>query len=255
MMNNDYNIIKEDLSHLGMTYGDTVLIHSSFRSLGYVEGGIKTLLDAILSVIGDRGTLIAPTLTYRDVSVENPLFNYLETPSCVGAVSEYIRMHECSKRSIHPTHSCAVMGMRSEDFVMNHDLDRTPIGVNSPFRKLPLYGGKILMLGCGTAPNTSVHGVEEYVGVPYLLPEKPSVYRIVLPDRSYEIDYFRHHIKQNGYAQKYSRLMQYLPENTYSRGSIHGSESFLMRADMVWKTGIDVLRNDPYAFVEYVGKS
>ena len=90
MTNNDYLLLKNDLRAIGIREGDSIIIHSSYKSMGGLEGGIKTLIDSILSVIGDSGTLIAPTLTFRDVSVENPVFDYLHTPSCVGAISEYV---------------------------------------------------------------------------------------------------------------------------------------------------------------------
>ena len=66
-MNADYQKIREDLSVLGLQKGDAVLVHSSFKSMGVVEGGIQTFVEALLSVIGDRGTLIVPTLTFVEV--------------------------------------------------------------------------------------------------------------------------------------------------------------------------------------------
>ena len=47
---NDFNIIKEDLKSIGLCPGDSVLVHSSFKSMGQVEGGIQTLIDAILDL-------------------------------------------------------------------------------------------------------------------------------------------------------------------------------------------------------------
>ena len=49
---------------LGLKKGDSILIHSAFKSMGHVEGGIETFIDAVLSVIGDTGTLIVPTITW-----------------------------------------------------------------------------------------------------------------------------------------------------------------------------------------------
>lgn len=38
--------------------------------------------------------------------------------------------------------------MSSKEITKDHEKDITPLGENSPFRKLPEYGGKILMPGC-----------------------------------------------------------------------------------------------------------
>ena len=251
-MNSDYLSICSDLSDLGLKKGDIVLIHSSFKSLGYVHGGIESLINAILAVIGDSGTLIAPTLTYRDVSVDHPVFDYINTPSCVGAVSEYVRLHPDSKRSIHPTHSCSVIGAKRDYFAAGHEIDRTPIGQNSPFFKLKEHGGKILMLGCGLGPNTSCHGIEEAAGASYVLPKTPSAYTIILPDRTYTIDFYRHHITQNGFSQHYERAESFFDDNFVSVGAVHGAKSFLIGASELWKRGIEKLKEDECFFVEKV---
>lgn len=99
-MNKDYQKIKEDLATLGLKSGDAVMIHSSFKSMGKVEGGIEIFVNAVLSVIGDKGTLISPTLTFDYVTMEHRIFDYVNTPSCVGAISEYARHMDGAKRSL-----------------------------------------------------------------------------------------------------------------------------------------------------------
>ena len=46
-MNNDYITLKNDLLSLGLSRGECVLIHSSYKSMGNVEGGIETLFHII----------------------------------------------------------------------------------------------------------------------------------------------------------------------------------------------------------------
>ena len=251
-MNNDYVTLKYDLDSLGLTKGDTVLIHSSYKSMGGLDGGIATLVDALLSVIGDRGTLIAPTLSYKSVTPDNPTFNYLETPSCVGAISEFIRNHEASVRSIHPTHSCSVIGYATDYYIKDHELDRTPVGEHSPFRKLMECGGKILMLGCGANCNTSFHGIEEIADVPYVLTNPPITHTLVLPGRTYTAEYRRHSILQNGYAQRYARAVDILSADALRIGEVHGAESYLFDANKMMKHALEVLKKDKFFFVERV---
>ena len=135
-MNRDYQKIKEGLVNIGVKAGDSLLIHSSFKSLGKVDGGIQTLADALQSVVGDRGTLLFPTLSFASVTEASPVFSLMDTPSCVGAVSEYIRKMPGAVRSLHPTHSCAALGCEAAYFTQTHYLDNTPVGQNSPFFKL-----------------------------------------------------------------------------------------------------------------------
>lgn len=251
MQNNpDFLQLIHDLQAIGIHEGDSLLMHSSFKSMGTVEGGIATLIAALRHVLGKCGTLVVPTLTYASVTVENPVFDYLRSPSCVGAISEFVRLMPEAKRSVHPTHSCAAIGCRAEEFTCDHHLDNTPVGIHSPFYKLQKAGGKILMLGCGIGCNTSMHGVEEAAGVFYVLNPEAKPYTMVLPDRTYALPFHRHHISQNGYAQCYARLAEVLEPQYMRQGSIHGAPSTLFDAAKVWETGISVMQKDPTFFVE-----
>ncbi|MBA7555354.1 hypothetical protein ES705_48015 [subsurface metagenome] len=40
------------VKELGLEKGDVVLVHSSFKSFGGVEGGPQTVIDALLEVLG-----------------------------------------------------------------------------------------------------------------------------------------------------------------------------------------------------------
>jgi len=251
-MNRDYEILKNDLTALGLKKGDSVLIHSSYKSMGGLEGGIQTFVEAMLSVLGESGTLIAPTLTYAYVPIENPVFDYANTPSCVGAISEYIRCMDGSVRSIHPTHSCTALGNKAEFYTNTHYLDCTPVGKNSPFFKLKENGGKVLMLGCGTKSNTSMHGVEEYFGTSYVLSPIKYTHTIILPDKTYTADHHRHNIRQSGFAQRYDRAAELLDGEYISIGDIHGAKSYLMDASELWKRGLKALEKDELYFVDRV---
>jgi aminoglycoside 3-N-acetyltransferase len=49
--------IASDLADLGVHAGDTILVHSSFKSLGPVPGGIETVVQGLLRAIGEDGTV------------------------------------------------------------------------------------------------------------------------------------------------------------------------------------------------------
>ena len=51
------------LDDLGISTGDKLFIHAFLPSLGRVEGGVPTILEAILECLGSSGTLIVPTFT------------------------------------------------------------------------------------------------------------------------------------------------------------------------------------------------
>ena len=59
------NKIAKDLYALGIRPGDTVLVHSSLKSLGPVPGGAETVIQGLLKALGDEGTLLFPECIYR----------------------------------------------------------------------------------------------------------------------------------------------------------------------------------------------
>jgi aminoglycoside N3'-acetyltransferase len=50
--------IEEGLRQLGLAQGDVVEVHSSLSSIGWVEGGAATVVDALMKVVGTEGALV-----------------------------------------------------------------------------------------------------------------------------------------------------------------------------------------------------
>jgi len=56
----DRKAFVEDLKRLGVREGVDLLVHSSLRRTGPVEGGADAVIDGLLEAIGPNGTLLAP---------------------------------------------------------------------------------------------------------------------------------------------------------------------------------------------------
>ena len=248
--------LRDDLRSLGVSPGDTLLMHSSYKSLGGTEEGAAGFYEVLLDLLGERGTLIIPTLSYRDVTREAPDFDVRATPSCVGYLTEYFRTGiPDARRSLHATHSCCVRGRLREEMIRGHETDATPVGAHSPFRKLPEAGGKILFLGCSPDHNTSMHGVEETVEpMRFIDFDRELVYRIIDENgRVIERPSFRHHFGRpdGAYRQRYARVLDLLDGNEARRGQVLDADCFLLDARAVWKKGREAMLRDPYCFVEW----
>ena len=77
--------------------GDIILVHSVLSSMGYVEGGAATVIDALLETVGEDGTVVMSSLTgWSDA------FDSTTTPSAVGRISEEFRKTKGAVRSLHP---------------------------------------------------------------------------------------------------------------------------------------------------------
>ena len=157
------NLVTE-FQAIGVTTGDTVLVHSSYKSLGGVDGGPQTVIDACLEVLGDTGTLIMPTFNF-DFCKGEP-WDVRTTPSHMGAMTNMVREHPDSKRVFHPIYSFAILGKRAE--FLTKDRYKSSYGANSLFAKLRQVDAKIMVIGLRyTDSMTFFHHVEEMEGVDY----------------------------------------------------------------------------------------
>ncbi len=243
--------IAADLSALGVPEGGTLLVHSSLRSLGPVAGGAETVILGLLDALGAEGTLLLPALSYATVDRANPVFDRAHTPSCVGALSEHFRTRPGTRRSLHPTHSVCGVGPAAERLLDAHPLDDTPCGAHSPFRGLRDEGGRVLMLGCGLAPNTSMHAVEELVEPPYLFAGAVT-YRL----RDLSGDERAYRCRRHGfvgYAQRYERLEHLLADDELRAGPVLRATAHLVDCRALWRVAEAALRRDPLCFVEPTG--
>jgi aminoglycoside 3-N-acetyltransferase len=164
--------IEEDLKNLGLSSGDSVLVHASMSKIGMLKDGPKTLINAIENVISKEGTLLIPTFPAPgrnyDYLKTNSVFDVVKTPSMMGKATEYFRTLPNVKRSLHPTDCVSVRGPLAEYFTSTHFNQLTPYNEQSPFRKLCKKNGKILMIG--TTLNgacTNLHTLEDAVEFPY----------------------------------------------------------------------------------------
>lgn len=48
--------LTDDLAGLGVHSGDTLLVHSSIKAVGPVDGGADALLDALQAAVGPEGS-------------------------------------------------------------------------------------------------------------------------------------------------------------------------------------------------------
>lgn len=237
----------EDLRALGIRENGVLLVHSSLRSLGQVEGGVEAVIQALLDVLGTGGTLLLPALSYETVSAANPYFDVLKTPSCVGALTEYFRKRKGTQRSIHPTHSVCAVGAMTVELLTGHENDTTPCGRNSPFHKLPRYNGQVLFLGCGLRPNTSMHAIEELSEPPYLYGDFLDYEVVDENGRSSQTSIRRHGF--NGWAQRYDRLANVMRIGLKT-GRVLDADCYLVEAAEMWPVVHNKLNEDPLYFVD-----
>lgn len=242
------NLLIEHLSDLGVRENGVLLVHSALRALGKIENSAEKVIQALLNILGKHGTLMMPALSFATVYPENPYFNVLTSPACVGALPEYFRQREGTLRSLHPTHSVCATGKYAQEILRDHHLDQTPCGAHSPFHKLPHYQGHILFLGCGLAPNTSMHGIEELSEPTYLYGDVTEYEMTDANGQVFKMAMRNHNFK--GCRQRYDRLEQLLDADSLHSGKILDADCHLVEAEAMWDVAQQKLQQEPLFFVD-----
>jgi aminoglycoside 3-N-acetyltransferase len=166
---------------VGLRSGDAVLVHTSLRSLGLVEGGAGTVVRALLDAVGLAGTIIVPTFTagnsdprrwaltrgravpesqWDAIRERLPPFDPRTTPSeRMGAVAEAVRNWPGAVRSSHPQTSFAAIGPAAAALMEGHERD-CHLGPDSPLARLVTRNARVLLLGVSWAACTAFHLAE-----------------------------------------------------------------------------------------------
>ena len=172
-------VLKEDLlkgfHELGMENGQNIIVHTSLSSLGFVCGGPQIVVEALLETVGEEGTILMPTQTWKNLDPEEgvhweepkewwqtirdnwPAYDKRITPTnTMGAVAEMLWHWPGAVRSDHPVRSFAAIGKQASYLTKDHDLSNI-FGDPSPLSKLYELDGYVLLLGTDYYKNPSIH--------------------------------------------------------------------------------------------------
>ena len=172
-------VIPEDvqtaLRNVGVKRGQAIMVHTSLSSLGYVCGGAQTIIEALLHSVGQEGTIMMPTQSWKNLDPTTgvywqepkewwpvireyiPAYDERITPTnTMGAVAEMFRQWPGTIRSGHPARSVAAWGRYAKYLTEKHSLSDI-FGDGSPIGRLYELDGAVLLIGVGYDKNTSLH--------------------------------------------------------------------------------------------------
>lgn len=62
-------ILKEEivqkLREVGLEKSDAVMVHTSLKRMGYICGGAQTVIEALMEVVGENGTIMMPIQSWK----------------------------------------------------------------------------------------------------------------------------------------------------------------------------------------------
>lgn len=167
--------IISSLKEAGVAEGQTVIVHTSLSSIGFVCGGAQVVVEALLETVGADGTIVMPTQSWKNLDPETgvhweepkewwqiirdnwPAYDKRITPTnTMGAVAECFRTYPGTLRTDHPARSVSANGKNAEYITSHHDLSDI-FGETSPLGKLYELDASVLLIGVGYDKNTSIH--------------------------------------------------------------------------------------------------
>jgi aminoglycoside 3-N-acetyltransferase len=170
--------LSADLRRLGLGPRTVVMAHSSLSSLGWVCGGSVAVVQALMDVVTESGTLVMPTHSsdfsdpgkwenppvpeswLEPIRENMPAFDPQMAPTRgMGRSPETFRVWPGALRSSHPAYSFAAWGRHASLVTGNHSLDYS-LGEGSPLARIYELDGQVLLLGVGHESNTSFHLAE-----------------------------------------------------------------------------------------------
>ncbi|MCZ6680603.1 MAG: AAC(3) family N-acetyltransferase [Candidatus Poribacteria bacterium] len=240
--------IAATLQKLGLQSGQIVFVHSSLSSIGYVEGGADTVVDAFLSVLGSAGTLVVPTFTFSHDRGSTPVFEPDKAPSEMGRITEVTRTRPGARRSCHLLHSVAALGAHAEEITAVHG--PSAWAADGPFWKLYELDTHILMLGVPYLRCTFFHVVEQLVQVRYRRWSEVNA-RVRDPNgREQPLLTLVYSPKPGFQGNDFNKLGRLLEDRGLAQvGGVGNAVARLFRARDALEVGLAEYRKDPFLFV------
>lgn len=250
------NYTKEDLmqylSEMGFDGTESIMVHSSMKSIGAVEGGADTVVDAFMEYFAE-GLFMTPTHTWKQMSAEYSVFHPATEPACVGIISNIFMKRPGVVRSLHPTHSIAAFGKDAAEYIKGEENVTTPCAVGGCWERLRERNAKILLIGVTHARNTFIHAIEEVYDVPERLTEKPVDFKIVMPDGSVkEVAMHRHYNRLKAHiSEEFDKMLEgYFVTGAAKKVRFGDAECILCDANRMFEVTGAILEQEINCFID-----
>ena len=194
--------IHDFLESVGIRHDNTVLVHTSMRSLGEVEGGCDGLIDSFTSYLSD-GLFIVPTHTWANVGASSPVYDVRRTETCIGALPNVAAFRTDGVRSLHPTHSVAAFGKDSLDFVRGEENATSPCWTGGVWQRLYDRSAVVLLIGVGLDRNTYFHAIDEMIDLPGRLTDPIPLTVIGYLGEEYKLSFRKHGVTGSRFFENF----------------------------------------------------
>jgi amino acid adenylation domain-containing protein len=157
--------LENTLKTMGITAGDTVLMHSAFHVFNGFAGTPDQVIACVLNVIGESGNLAMVSMPYTGSTAAylrtGIPFDVRQTRSAMGVITEIFRHTPRVVRSANPAHPVLAWGPAASWLIADHEHTRYSCGKGSPFEKLVHLQAKALLFDVSLRTLTFFHYVQD----------------------------------------------------------------------------------------------
>ena len=139
--------LKKHFKNLGIQDGDLINLKASLRSIGKIDGGANTLIDALLECVGSEGTIVTDSFVKVYSVLSFPFWRTIvnrETPSYAGALANAMIHYPNSFRSHHPVQKFCLIGKHARFLANSHTSKDYAYKI---LHEMCYMGGKNLKIG------------------------------------------------------------------------------------------------------------
>ncbi|MPZ39698.1 MAG: AAC(3)-VI family aminoglycoside N-acetyltransferase [Rhizobiales bacterium] len=229
----------DQLRALGVEAGGVVLVHTSFRAVGPMEGGPLGLIAALRNALGPDGTLVMPSMSDNDDAPFDPATS--RAAPDLGVVADTFWRIPGVARSDHPF-AFAAIGWHAAAITAD-PLPLPPHGAESPVGRVRDLDGQVLLLGCGYDACTTLHLAELLADVPYRVPRHCTV---LTDGHAVRIDYG----ENDHCCERFALAEQWLrSRGMQAEGLVGHAHARLARARDIVTVAREYLSDDPLVFL------
>lgn len=170
-------VTREDIRHaletLGIRRGHALVVHSSLKRFGHVDGGADAVVEALLAAVGPEGLVTMPVYA-SSVDGNGDLLREPApgSPVSTGVIAATFGRHPQVTFAPHPLYAYAFYGKDAPDLARKCERLLVPYGKDQPLACLFPRQGFIVQLGVDDITNTSIHVAEELADPTYLADKK-----------------------------------------------------------------------------------
>ncbi len=167
------------LRELGIKSGDTLMVHSSISACGHIVGGAKTIIDALIEVVGEEGNFFFPSFQRSECFLNGAISarwdhrpadvkrRDSESIRWVGTLPiEFMRLYPDAPRGEQISHSWTGWGKRAKEMLALQKWNDPPFNERSLPCQVHAAGGKILHFGSTIARTSFLHSLEDHFRLP-----------------------------------------------------------------------------------------